>query len=530
MGIFAIDFGTSNTVVTRWNPVTQQAEVVALPECSTQVGGNPPLIPSLVYVEQGAIGAVVLGQGVRDRGLDQGTDPRCFRHYKRGIGASVPGFLPCIDGVAVSFEQVGEWFLQGIIRQLQTQEGVEDLILTVPVDSFEAYRHWLSQVCASLGINRVRLLDEPTAAALGYGVQGQEVFLVLDFGGGTLDFSLVQLTPPATGKPLGFLLQWGKKSLEQSNQRPETARVLAKVGDNLGGADVDNWLADHFHQTQGMPISALTMGLVERLKIQLSSQPEASVSYFNDETLASLTLELSREGLENLLRQRGWFRQLDSRLEQVLQQGRRQGVPPEAIDRVLLVGGTAQMPAIQSWIQGYFDPARICCDRPFTAVAEGALQVQQGLTLQDFLYHSYGIRYWNRRENRQDWHPLIAAGQPYPLPQPVELVLGASTEGQPSIELVLGELGDDSGVATEVFFEGDRLVTRQRATAAAVVQPLNAEEGSRTIARLDPPGVPGSDRVRLWFQVDGDRILRITVEDILTGDTLLTDYPVVELR
>ena len=81
-----------------------------------------------------------------------------------------------------------------------------------------------------------------------------------------------------------------------------------------------------------------------------------------------------------------------------------------------------------------------------------------------------------------------------------------------------------------MFFEGDRLVTRQRGTAARVVQALNGEEGSRTIARLDPPGVPGSDRVRVWFQVDGDRTLRITVEDILTGDTLLSDHPVVELR
>lgn len=528
---FAIDFGTSNTVVTRWNPLRHQPEVVAVPGLSYQLGNNPPLIPSLVYVEDGAKGQVVVGQGVRDRGLDQTSDPRYFRNCKRGIGASIQGFLPQLEDTPLTFEQVGQWFLQAVMQQLQAQEPVEDLIFTVPVDSFESYRHWLGQVCGGLGVSRVRMVDEPTAAALGYGLQASETVLVLDLGGGTVDFSLVQLTAPPQGKPLGFILQWGQKSLgETSAQKPETAKVLAKAGANLGGADVDNWLVEHFHQHQGIPISSLTLGLVEQLKIQLSSQPQATVAYFNDETLESVSLTLERGEFETLLRQRGWFQQLDGRMEQVLQQGRRQGVPPEAIDRVILVGGTAQIPAVQTWVQGYFAPERIACDRPFTAVAEGALQLQRGVDLQDFLYHSYGIRYWNRRENRQDWHPIITAGQPYPLSAPVELVLGASTEGQPSIELVVGELGDGELGATEVFFEGDRLVTRQRQGATTAVQPLNGGEGSRTIARLDPPGVPGSDRVRVAFQVGRDRTLRITVDDILTGATLLQEHPVVQLQ
>jgi molecular chaperone DnaK (HSP70) len=158
------------------------------------------------------------------------------------------------------------------------------------------------------------------------------------------------------------------------------------------------------------------------------------------------------------------------------------------------------------------------------------LQLQQGLELNDFLYHSYGVRYWDRRQNRHGWHPIIQAGQPYPMAEATELVLGASTEGQPSIELIIGELGDAaSTTATEVFFEGDRLITRQRQGEAAVVQPLNDNDGSRTIAKLEPLGVPGSDRVRVLFQVDGDRTLRITVEDILTGETLANDQPVVKL-
>jgi molecular chaperone DnaK (HSP70) len=529
---FAIDFGTSNTVITRWNGVTAQPEVISLPGLAQQMADNPPLLPSLVYVDNAGANQVQVGQTVRDRGLDLGSDPRFFRNFKRGIGTPIQGFLPTLDGVALTFEQVGQWFLTQVVQTLQSSQPLSDLVFTVPVDSFEAYRHWLGQVCETLAVDQVRMLDEPTAAALGYGLQDGETLLVVDFGGGTLDLSLVQLAAAAQKRqPLGFVLKWGQKSLaETSAQRPQTARVLAKAGENLGGADLDNWLLDFFSTTQDLAITPLTLRLAERLKIQLSSRKQAQEAYFNDETLESIELALSRSQFETILKDNDFFTRLDARMEQVLQQGRRQGIVPDDVDAVLLVGGTAQIPAVQTWLQGYFPASKIRCDRPFTAVAEGALQLQQGLELNDFLYHSYGIRYWDRRQNRHGWHPIIQAGQPYPMAEATELVLGASTEGQPSIELIIGELGDAaSTTATEVFFEGDRLITRQRQGEAAMVQPLNDSDGSRTIAKLEPLGVPGSDRVRVLFQVDGDRTLRITVEDILTGETLASDQPVVKL-
>jgi molecular chaperone DnaK (HSP70) len=94
----AIDFGTSNTVIARWNPVTQQPETLNIPGLSIQQSLNPPLIPSLVYLEDASKGQVLVGQQVRDRGLDLKNDPRFFRSFKRGIGADIQGFLPEIDG------------------------------------------------------------------------------------------------------------------------------------------------------------------------------------------------------------------------------------------------------------------------------------------------------------------------------------------------------------------------------------------------------------------------------------------------
>jgi molecular chaperone DnaK (HSP70) len=537
MGI-AIDFGTSNTVITRWNRATQQPETLFLPGISQRTGQNPPLIPSLLYVEDASRSQVLVGQAVRDRGLDLSRDPRFFRNFKRGIGASVQGFMPELDGQAIGFEQAGQWFLTQVITQLQAiePEAAESLTFTVPVDSFEAYRLWLGGVCTALNVEQVRMVDEPTAAALGYGMADSEILLVIDFGGGTLDLSLVQLRGAAqpAAKPTGFLLKWGKKSFaEQSGQQVKTARVLAKAGLNLGGSDLDNWLVDHFAATQGLAVSPLTLRLAERLKIQLSLQTQAQEVYFDDATFDSYDLQLSREQFEAILAERQFFAGVESCLEQVWQQAQRQGLAAADVDAVLLVGGTAQIPAVQQWVRQYFgdrnfDPAQIRCEKPFEAIAQGALQITQGVELQDFLYHSYGVRYWDRRNNCHAWHPIIKTGQPYPMGKPVELFLGASVENQPSVELVIGELGGEAE-QTEVYFDGDRLITRRIGAAQPTVQPLNDRAGARSIAKLEPPGFPGSDRVKVYFRVDEQRFLRITVEDLLAIRTLVEDQPVVQL-
>lgn len=527
----AIDFGTSNTVISRWNAATQQAETVTLPGLSLVGGMNPALIPSLVYVEDGSKDRVLLGQMVRDRGLDLQSDNRYFRGFKRGIGAQIQGFLPELDGVSMTFERVGELFLTGIINQLQQSLDVgESLVITVPVDSFEVYRSWLSGVCKTLPVDRIQLLDEPTAAALGYGMTAAQTLLVVDFGGGTLDLSLVQLTKQIQqGKnPLGFLLKWGDKSLAAATQQPQLARVIAKAGQNLGGTDIDNWLAQELAQEQGVNVTPLIVRLAEKLKIQLSLQTTATEVYFDDRTFDSYEFSLTRDRFEQILTSHQFFDRLDESMTQVLQQARRQGIETNDIDGVLLVGGTVQIPAVQTWIRQYFDESKLRQSKPFEAIAHGALQLLQGMEVQDFLYHSYGVRYWDNRKNAHNWHPIIQSGQAFPMPEPVELTLGASRENQPSIELIVGELGATTG-GTEVYFDGDRLITRCLTGGVKDVKALNDRDGSRSIAKLQPVGSPGIDRVKVLFNVDGDRQLRITVEDLLTDRTLLANGIVAQL-
>ncbi len=528
---YAIDFGTSNTVITRWNAATSEAETVKLSGLSQQLGGNPPLIPSLVYVADARKEQVVIGQSVRDRGLDTKNDSRFFRSFKRGIGAEIQGFLPSLDDIPISFERVGTWFLNSLIDSLRSdsEHNIDSLVLTVPVDSFEVYRQWLTDVCTGWQIEQIRMIDEPTSAALGYGTTGESTVLVVDFGGGTIDLSLVQLNADSGGKNQGFILKWGEKLLGSSNkQKTKLARVLAKAGANLGGSDLDNWIVDYFTATQDIPKTSITTRLAERLKIKLSESEKAEEVYFNDETFDSYELSLSREQLEDIFSKNDLFSRLDELMSQVLQQGRRNGIEKEDIENVLLVGGTSKIPAIGSWLKQYFDEGKIKLDRPFTAIALGALQLAQGYEVRDFLYHSYGVRYWNRRSNSHSWHPIIKAGQPYPTSEPVELVLGASVEGQPSIELIIGELGAETG-ATEVYFDGDRLVTRSLGGGNSRVQALNDRDGARNIAALNPPGYPGSDRIKVLFSIDDRCCLRVTVEDLLTQKLLVTNQIVTQL-
>ncbi|MEM9273145.1 MAG: Hsp70 family protein [Cyanobacteria bacterium P01_F01_bin.143] len=528
---YAIDFGTSNTVITRWNNITKTPETIALPRFSQKIPNLPPVIPSLVYVKDAQSPEIMIGQQVRDRGLDLATNNRFFRNFKRGIGADIQGFLPQLDETEITFEQIGEWFLRELINQSQTDAdgNLESLVVTVPVDSFDTYRLWLTDICQSLAIEQVRILDEPTAAALGYGAGDQGLLLVVDFGGGTLDISLIQLSEN-TSSNQGYILKWGEKNLGKNTaQKKQTAKVIAKAGQNLGGSDIDNWLVDYFAANQGLAKSAITTRLAERLKIQLSAQESATEVYFNDETLESYALALDRPGFEAILEEQEFFSKLDELMVQVLQQARRNEIEVEEIDQVLLVGGSVQIPAVQTWVGNYFDQDKIRCDRPLTAIAEGALQVSQGTEVKDFLYHDYGIRYWDRRDKKHNWHSIIKTGQPYPMPQPVKLVLGASVKNQPSIELILGELATES-LGREVYFDGDRLVTRSLGEQMKNVKPLNDQDGARTIAKLDPPGNPGRDRIELLFSVDEQCCLRVTVQDLLTRETLLENQIVGKLK
>ncbi|NJK33777.1 MAG: Hsp70 family protein [Oscillatoriales cyanobacterium SM2_2_1] len=512
---YAIDFGTSNTVVARLS-ASGQPESVALPGLSAPLSASGVLIPSCLYVVDGATAQVWCGQEVGDRGLE--NDPsRCFRGFKRGLGGPLVGFVPELDGVAVPAERLGSWFLQRIWASLQQQApAMSALTLTVPVDSFELYRQWLLTVTEGQNLP-VQLVDEPTAAALGYGItEGRALVLICDLGGGTADFSLVRLEIPRRS-PLQTLLR------RQGVLKP-TAQVLSKAGLVLGGIDIDQWILEFWQQHLGVPRNSLTLRLAERVKIALSSAEEANEFYFDDRTLQGYELTLGRSQLVDILTQRHFFQRLERGLHEVEQQALRQNLTWQDLDGVVLLGGTMLMPAVRDWLADHFASQKLYGDRPLEAIAHGAVQLPQW-HLTDILYHSYGVRYWDKKYQRHHWHPLIPAGQVYPLTQPIELVLGASAPDQPAIELVIGELSEQE---LEVYWEENLVMTRPLSQQNWNGQPLNANQPA--IAQLNPLGQPGSDRLRVTLTIDANRTLRLTVTDLLTQQTLTQDRPVARLQ
>lgn len=479
--LYAIDFGTSNTVVACNNTC------LSLPGLSLP---DAPLIPSLIYVE--TVERCYIGQEVKARGWEK--HPHCFAGIKRGIGQKF-GFLPQIEGREISFEWLGQRFLQRILEQLI---DCSRLVFTVPIDSYETYGAWLASVANT---DQVRILDEPTAAALGYGVpEEQSRLLVIDFGGGTLDIVLVERQPPDRDLGWGNILRWYHR--KETKLKP-SARIIAKVGQNLGGLDIDRWIVQHFPD---LPCTNETLQLAEQLKITLSQQESAAVPWQDRE------LELDRAGLQQILTDKHFFQ----RLEQAVGK-----IPLEKIDRVLLVGGTSLLPAVQAWVKQKFSAEKVECDRPLEAIALGALKAGEW-ELEDRLYHDYGIRYWDKRLKQHSWHPIIKKGQTYPLTY--ELILGASSPDQTGIELIIGELGE---ATTEIIFERGQLINRLLDQPYFRAVPLN--ESQPQIAQLDPPGQPGIDRVKLTFYVDNQRNLRLTVVDLQTGKTLLAEQPLVKL-
>ncbi len=499
--MIAIDFGTSNTIVAHDRDG-------ALYLAGLSRSATNPSIPSVVHVV--APDQITIGQAALEIPNHEGL----FRNFKRGIGLNVPGFVPHIGGVAITPTWLGERFMQTVVAAVQARFPEEkDWVITVPVDSFEAYRRWLAGTLPQL--ERLQIIDEPTAAALGWAEASAATWLLIDLGGGTLDVVLVELDAAVQkGGPLGTILRWGQAQLRQT--AGHQARVLAKTAQTLGGADFDQWLAewwcaraaaDYDNRDQFQTLTPDLVAEAEAVKIALSST----------ETAGSGLTQTSRAELEQVLRDRDLWGQLDRALATVLT-----GRTP---DKVIAVGASFAMPALRQWLEARFAGAQLVPHQP-EAIATGALKLRAGLTLRDTLYHSYGIRYWNHARNQHDWHPLIQAGMPYPLPQPVELVLGASLPNQPSVELLIGELGNAaSGVA--VYFENGQLMTRQQGEATEV-QALNEQQP--TLARLDPLGQPGQDRLRLRFQIDAQRRLCVSIEDLLTHRELLRDQPIINLR
>ena len=196
-------------------------------------------------------------------------------------------------------------------------------------------------------------------------------------------------------------------------------------------------------------------------------------------------------------------------LEETLTGGRRNGCGLEELQGVVAVGGGAQLPWLRGWLQEHTAPAPLLTPPPVEAVALGALQLTPGVQVRDVLQHGVSLRTWDQRSGGHRWHPLFVAGQPWPSPEPFELVMAASRSGQEQLELVLAE-PQTEGRHDVVFVEG--IPTLRTSDAGEVRhQPW---PGHPTVLPLDPPGEKGQDCLRLRLSIDADAGLIAEVHDL----------------
>ncbi|MCU0543690.1 MAG: Hsp70 family protein [Oscillatoriaceae cyanobacterium Prado104] len=528
----AIDFGTSNTVVCILNPDTQTPETLRLGEISRifktkQSNENLreiPVVPTLVFVKDG--GDLVLGEKVRSQRLGQSQPDRFFKAFKRDLAADFQPPPRNLDGTTYSPESVAEQFVKTIFQQLNSQKiQPEKVIFTVPVGAFERYLDWFRDLAENLGIAEVQLLDESTAAALGYAVKRPgSLVLVVDFGGGTLDLSLVRTAPLSAFK-----------NSQSATQNLMRAEVLAKSDASVGGEDIDIWIVEDYLRQIGSSRAEVggvgwqnLLEIAEKLKIQLSQVNEAKESWFDDENFMSYDLQLDRDKLEEILESRQLLEQLREALDEVLAIAQGKGIAKSDIEQVLLVGGTSLIPAVSNLVISYFGRQKVKTDKPFEAVAHGALALTELVGVDDYLRHSYAIRLWEPYAKAYSYSPIFKQETKYPCQSSDELTLQVAIEGQREIRLDIGEVAQVS--QAEVIFNEQGQMTSTLLNKHSDFRSLESHHQQVCVAHLNPPGVLGIDRVSVSFEVDERRVLLATVRDLVTGETLVNRGAIAKLQ
>jgi molecular chaperone DnaK (HSP70) len=309
---------------------------------------------------------------------------------------------------------------------------MDEVAFTVPVEAFEHYETWLTDVAQAAGMPRIRLIDEPSAAALGYGahIQPGNVYLIFDFGGGTLDVAVVIID-------------------EEDGGSSRRCRILGKAGLDLGGTTIDQWLFQDVLRQTGRSdaddeIRAISQAILvecEQAKINPSQGDRADVSIFNPHTGTVLNAEFTRSQFEDLLDDNDALTRLDQTLRRALNDARERGFTEADIKAVLMVGGSSQIPVIQRTVKRVFGKDRVLLHRPLDAVARGAAAFAAGVDFFDHIQHDYAIRFRNSQTGEFDYRPLVQRGTTYPSEGPlVSLTIKASHDEQHQLGLAIFEV------------------------------------------------------------------------------------------
>ncbi len=462
--IIGIDLGTTNSCVA----VMEGGEAVVIP--------NPEgdrTTPSVVAFKDGGerlVGKVAKRQAVTNAG-------RTISSIKRQMGSD---YKVTVDGKSYTPQEISAMILQKMKNDAEAYLGetVSEAVITVPAYFTDAQRQATKDAGRIAGLEVKRIINEPTAAALAYGVdkEADQIIMVYDLGGGTFDVSIIEM---------GDGVQ----------------EVKATAGDNhLGGDDFDerlvNYLADQFQQENHIDLRQDPMArqrlmeAAEKAKIELSGMTTAQVN------LPYITANASGAMHLDTTITRAKFNELTADLVERTMGPVRQalsdsGLKPSDIHKVLLVGGSTRIPAVQEAVKSFMGKEPFKGINPDECVALGA-SIQggvmagdvKGLVLLDVTPLSLGVETLGRLTDRIIERNTI-------IPVKKSKVYSTAADGQTSVEV--------------------RVLQGEREMA----------DDNKLLGNFQLNGIPAAPRgvpqIEVTFDIDANGIVNVSAKDLGTG-------------
>ncbi len=462
--IIGIDLGTTNSCVS----VIEGGEAVVIPNAE-----GARTTPSVVAFKKD--GERIVGRVAKQQAVS--NPDRTISSIKRDMGAAKK---VSIDDKDYTPQEISAMILTKLKQDAEAYLGdkVTEAVITVPAYFTDAQRQATKDAGKIAGLEVKRIINEPTAAALAYGIdkENDQKIMVYDLGGGTFDVSIIEM---------GDGVQ----------------EVLATAGNNrLGGDDFDqkivNWLIDGFRKETGVDLSADKMAVqrlreaAEKTKIELSGGMTSNIN------LPFITADATGPKHLDMTLSRADFNRLTADLVDATMQPVRQalsdsGLSASEIDKVLLVGGSTRIPAVQEAVQKFMGKEPFKGINPDECVAMGAaLQAGvlggevKGLLLLDVTPLSLGVETMGGVMTR-----VIERNTTIPTKK--SQIFSTAQDNQPSVEVHV--------------LQGEREFARDNKTLG--------------MFHLDgiAPARRGVPQIEVTFDIDANGIVNVSAKDLGTG-------------